>query len=531
MSIVLDHLTKRYEGHPVVNAVSLEVGDGEFFVLLGPSGSGKSTVLRLIAGLASCDDGRVWLHGRDVTSLPPQRRDIGFVFQQYALFQHMTVAENIAFGLRVRHVGAAERLRRCDELLELVGLAGLGGRLPRQLSGGQQQRVALARALAPRPTVLLLDEPFGALDAKIRIEMRRNLRQIQRELGVTTIFVTHDQEEAFELGDRLGVMNVGRLLEVGAPDELYLRPQTEFAATFLGSANLLLGETTTDGVRLGPLSFHLGTQARPLTEPQRVQVLFRPEDIELASAADDLAGPPLGEGQVEQTTFAGTFERLLVRLPKIPGVRPIAPTVPFGSDHLHIEATRNQEQARRLPLRSGDSVWVGVHRLHALVHPGLSLLLVTDGSAISRAATVLGGQIARLAHARLAIVGARLDDAVLQAEVQAIKEHVVGIPALQTHTIGGSSIQAVREETERQTYDLVILGITPEDDSDLVDQVLEAGDHHVLLVSRSQMPLPTKALICVSGVEASKEDVLFAGRLVRHSALGVAGERRHLGRT
>src|SRR5690349_5578615 len=182
MSIVLEQLSKRYEGHPVVNNVSLEVADGEFFVLLGPSGSGKSTILRMIAGLTAIEQGRVLLHDRDVTWLQPQARGVGFVFQHYALFRHMSVADNVEFGLRIRKVSAAERRRRRDELLELAGLGGLGARMPRQLSGGQQQRVALARALAYQPEVLLLDEPFGALDAKIRVDLRRTLRRIQREL-------------------------------------------------------------------------------------------------------------------------------------------------------------------------------------------------------------------------------------------------------------------------------------------------------------------------------------------------------------
>ena len=263
MSIVLDQLTKRYGGHPVVNNVSLEVADGEFFVLLGSSGSGKTTVLSAIAGLTEADHGRVILHGRDVTNLPPQQRRIGFVFQNYALFQYMTVADNIEFGLSIRKVPKDERRRRRDELLELVGLAGLGNRMPRQLSGGQQQRVALARALAHQPEALLLDEPLGALDAKIRSELRRTLRAIQRELGITTILVTHDQEEAFELADRLGVMSFGRLLEVGPPDELYLRPQTEFVAAFLGTANLLVGRRAEGGVQVGPVQFPLPGQFEP----------------------------------------------------------------------------------------------------------------------------------------------------------------------------------------------------------------------------------------------------------------------------
>ena len=217
MSIALDQVTKYYGGAPVVNDVSLEIGDGEFFVLLGPSGSGKSTLLRAIAGLTAVDHGRIALHGRDVTHVAARKRGVGLVFQNYALFRHMTVADNIEFALRVRRMGARERRQRRQELLRLVALEGLDDRLPAQLSGGQQQRVAVARALAHKPEVLLLDEPFGALDAKIREELRGTIREVQRELGITTVLVTHDQEEAFALADRIGIMNLGRLLEVGAP--------------------------------------------------------------------------------------------------------------------------------------------------------------------------------------------------------------------------------------------------------------------------------------------------------------------------
>src|SRR6186713_1349055 len=249
MSITLDQVTKRYQGVPVVNDVSVEIGEGEFFVLLGPSGSGKSTLLRAIAGLTGVSHGRIALHGRDVTHVSARERGVGLVFQNYALFKHMTVADNIEFALRVRHVKRADRVSRRKELLRLVALEGMDERLPAQLSGGQQQRVAVARALAHKPEVLLLDEPFGALDAKIREELRRTIRQGQRELGITTVLVTHDQEEAFALADRIGVMHQGRLLELGKPDDLYTRPQTRFVATFLGAANLLLGYRTTRGVR------------------------------------------------------------------------------------------------------------------------------------------------------------------------------------------------------------------------------------------------------------------------------------------
>src|SRR6187200_3740095 len=249
MSIALDQVTKRYQDQPVVNDVSIEVGEGEFFVLLGPSGSGKSTLLRAVAGLTGIDHGRISLHGRDVTHVRARDRGVGLVFQNYALFRHMTVADNIEFALRVRRMKAAERRARRQELLKLVALEGMDERLPGQLSGGQQQRVAVARALAHKPQVLLLDEPFGALDAKIREELRRTIRQVQRELGITTVLVTHDQEEAFALADRIGVMNQGRLLECGRPDDLYARPATRFVATFLGAANLLLALQTRSGVQ------------------------------------------------------------------------------------------------------------------------------------------------------------------------------------------------------------------------------------------------------------------------------------------
>jgi sulfate/thiosulfate transport system ATP-binding protein len=254
MSIILTELNKRFGPNLVVNNLSLTLSEGELFVLLGSSGSGKSTVLRLIAGLTDLDSGKVELNGRDVTHLPPQERGVGFVFQNYSLFPHMTITENIEFGLRIRKVPAAERQQRSEELLDLVGLSGLGKRHPSQLSGGQQQRVALARALAYKPEVLLLDEPFGALDVKIRAQLRESLKTIQRELGVTTILVTHDQEEAFELADRIGLIDRGSLVEIGAPEHLYHYPSTEFAAIFIGGGNVLVGRRNESEISLGGVS-------------------------------------------------------------------------------------------------------------------------------------------------------------------------------------------------------------------------------------------------------------------------------------
>ncbi|HEY8021982.1 MAG TPA: ATP-binding cassette domain-containing protein [Thermoanaerobaculia bacterium] len=520
MSILLEQLTKRYQGHPVVNNVSLEIADGEFFVLLGPSGSGKSTVLRMIAGLTGVDAGRVLLHGREVTDLPPKRRGVGFVFQHYALFRGMTVADNIEFALRIRRVPRAERRRRRDELLELVGLAGLGGRMPTQLSGGQQQRVALARALAHQPEVLLLDEPFGALDARIRTELRRTIREIQREIRLTTVFVTHDQDEAFELADRLAVLNFGRLLEYGPPQELYLRPQTEFVATFLGTANLLVGEVTGKGVKVGPLEFPLATQGEPPSDPRRVQVLFRPEDVALRGSLAEMVNPLLGQGVVEATSFLGSVERLRLRLPALPGARPIAPAAPFGGDFLLVEASRSQYQSRRQPLKPGDDVWVGVRRVHALVHPGLSLLLPIDGSPESRAALALAGQLARLAHARVTVLGCGAERAALDGLLQEAKEQLgSGLAAVDARAAEGELADAVVDELRRDEHDLVVLGYSRRDGVELAERALQAGGQHLLMVpaeGAAERPIPSRVLICVAVGEPGKEDVLFAGRLVRH---------------
>ncbi|MEO8445691.1 MAG: ABC transporter ATP-binding protein, partial [Gammaproteobacteria bacterium] len=354
MSITLDQVTKQYQGNPVVNDVSLAVAEGEFFVLLGPSGSGKSTLLRAIAGLTEVDHGRITLFGRDVTQVSAREREVGFVFQNYALFRHMTVGENIEFALRVRREKPPERKRRRKELLELIGLAGMDDRLPTQLSGGQQQRVAVARALAHKPKVLLLDEPFGALDAKIREELRRTIRAVQRELGITTILVTHDQEEAFALGDRLGVMNFGRLLEAGRPTELYSRPATRFVATFLGAANLLLRRETRAGADAH--TGRPGDAGEPRRREQEVVAMLRPEEAELAPDRDGLATSFLGYGHVEELQFTGALERLRIRM-GTDGAAVAAAT--SAVPPVWIDVTRTQPEQRAFPLSVGQLVAIG----------------------------------------------------------------------------------------------------------------------------------------------------------------------------
>ena len=245
-AVRLDGLRRTYGGVVAVESVDLEVADGEFFTLLGPSGSGKTTTLRMIAGFERPDAGTVWLGGEDITHQPPYARDVNTVFQDYALFPHMTVAENVGYGLRVKGTKRSERTSQVNDVLKTVRLDGYGDRKPVQLSGGQRQRVALARAIVNRPTVLLLDEPLGALDLKLRHEMQRFLKGLQRDLGMTFIYVTHDQEEALTMSDHVAVFNEGRIEQIGSPEDVYERPATEFVADFVGTSNIL----ERDGARI-----------------------------------------------------------------------------------------------------------------------------------------------------------------------------------------------------------------------------------------------------------------------------------------
>ena len=302
--IRLDGLTRRYGSVVALDGLALDVVGGEFLALLGPSGCGKTTALRAIAGFDRPDAGRVLVDGRDITDVPANKRDMGMVFQAYSLFPNLTVAENVAFGLRVRRRDKAERAGRAAELLELVGLADRGDRYPHQLSGGQQQRVALARALAVAPQVLLLDEPLSALDAQVRVQLREEIRRIQLELGITTVFVTHDQAEALSVADRVGVMRDGKLEQVASPDELYERPATAFVAEFVGTMNRLPATLVDGGVEL------LGTR-RPVAGARPagpVAALVRPEALQVV--ADEA-----GTGRVVTRTFSGASTRVLVALP------------------------------------------------------------------------------------------------------------------------------------------------------------------------------------------------------------------------
>ncbi|MEA2781864.1 MAG: spermidine/putrescine transport system ATP-binding protein [Rhodospirillaceae bacterium] len=306
MSVVeIDRVEKHYGSVAALAGVSLTFAEGEFFGLLGPSGSGKTTLLRAIAGFIEPDRGEIRLDGRDIGRVPVHRREIGMVFQNYALFPHMSVFENIAFGLSVRGERGASVAKRVTAMLGLVRLSGMEKRSPRQLSGGQQQRVALARALVTRPKLLLLDEPLGALDKRLRQQMQIELKQIQREVGITTVFVTHDQEEALTLSDRIAIFNEGRVVQAGTPHEVYERPKTAFAANFLGDANFFEGRVEAQGRIDTEWGGLVSNDALPAAgEP--VIIAVRPEKIALVPADAPLDGNANRlQGQLAQAVYSG----------------------------------------------------------------------------------------------------------------------------------------------------------------------------------------------------------------------------------
>jgi putative spermidine/putrescine transport system ATP-binding protein len=296
-SLVLDALGKRYGASTAVDRVDLDVGQGEMVALLGPSGCGKTTTLRMVAGFVPPSTGRVLIGGKDVTRAPPHARDTGMVFQSYALFPHMTVAENVAFGLEMRRVSRAERETRVREALRLVRLDALEDRLPRQLSGGQQQRVALARALVVNPAVFLLDEPLSNLDAKLRGEVRMEIRALQQRLGLTTLIVTHDQEEALTMADRLVVMERGRVRQVGTAEDLYERPADPFVAGFVGRCNLIEGGLEAPGQFRASSGALLPCAASP-APPGPCILALRPENVSIAAGTD-------GAGRLKMITYLG----------------------------------------------------------------------------------------------------------------------------------------------------------------------------------------------------------------------------------
>lgn len=334
MDIVVRNLSKRFGNFQAIDDVSFSIPGGQLVALLGPSGSGKSTILRAIAGLETPDSGSIELVGEDATNLPTQRRGIGFVFQHFALFRHMTVRQNVAFGLEIQKLPKAEIKEQVDELLNLVQLTAFAERFPLQLSGGQRQRVALARALAPKPRVLLLDEPFGALDSKVREELRLWLRRLHDESHVTSLFVTHDQQEAFEVCDQVVVLNKGKIEQAGPPQQLYENPASPFVTEFLGQVNILRPETI--------LGMDLDDE-RPLPVPipgsNSGTIYVRPHDLEICRTKGDLPGWP---AMIRRLTPLGWLARVELTLP--------------DGTAVHVQIT--QANSRELGLESGQEVYV-----------------------------------------------------------------------------------------------------------------------------------------------------------------------------
>jgi sulfate transport system ATP-binding protein len=360
MSIEVRNLTKTFGNYVALRDVSLHIGAGELVALLGPSGSGKTTLLRVIAGLESADpgSGAVLFHDRDVSRKPLTDRKVGFVFQHYALFRHMSVFENVAFGLRARprrlRPGRDEIRQRVTELLRLVQLDRMADRYPSQLSGGQRQRVALARALAVEPSVLLLDEPFGALDAKVRRELRRWLRHLHDQMHITTVFVTHDQEEALELADRIAILRDGRIEQVGTPEHVYDHPATSFVYSFLGNVNLFHGRFDQGTLRLDGAAVHTGASREiavgDTTDGRRAVAWVRPHDVEITRERINGDAMP---ATIERVSFAGANVHVLL-------ARGSSNDVP-AAECAPIEAAVSRQRWRELGLREGDEVWIQIH--------------------------------------------------------------------------------------------------------------------------------------------------------------------------
>src|SRR5256886_7937238 len=360
-------LSKKFKEARVLDDVSFDVAEGESLVLLGASGSGKTTILRIIARLEQPDTGRVILHGKDVTDLPARERGVGVIFQAYALFPRMTVEKNIGYGLKIRRRPRKERKRIVNDLLKLVQLEEHRKKYPWQLSGGQQQRVAIARTLAYNPQVLLFDEPFGALDAQTRVHLRREIRALLRQVKVPSVFITHDQEEALELGDRIAVLNNGHLEQIGTPDEVYNHPETEYVATFLGAANLLLGVVTEGHVEIGTARFPAEKETARFREGQSVKLVFRPEDVFISQDANLPEGSRrLANGVIEEINFVGAYERLTIRLDlthrkgDTDALYQVTINTPQRMTGIPIMVTRPKPQANVTKYKAGDRVAIGL---------------------------------------------------------------------------------------------------------------------------------------------------------------------------
>lgn len=371
-------ISKAFGKTSVLENITFHVAEGEALVLLGASGSGKTTILRIIAGLDQPYTGRIVLHNKDVTDLPARERGVGVIFQSYALFPKMTVEKNIGYGLRIRHRRRRDVKQTVKELLELVQLEEHRKKYPSQLSGGQQQRVAIARTLAYKPEVLLFDEPFGALDAQTRGHLRREIRALLKKVNVPAIFITHDQEEALELGDRIAVINSGRIEQIGTPQEVYNNPANEYVATFLGAANILSGTIRDSRVEIGSALIPAQFEAGKFGEGEAVKIVFRPEDVVLSKSQVLTTGRVcFSSGLVEETSFVGAYERLRIRLDPTGGSCESSETpfyltteTPESQTAKPIIVTRPKPETLAVNLQRGDRVFVSLSSFTILKQKG-----------------------------------------------------------------------------------------------------------------------------------------------------------------
>ena len=531
MSILIKNLVKYYGELLIVNSFNLEIADGEFFALLGASGSGKSTVLRMIAGLTVPSSGSIELGGKDVTFLPPQKREVGMVFQNYAIFKHMTVAANIEFGLKVRGVSKQERTTRQEELLEIVGLSGMGSRYPHQISGGQRQRVALARALVYKPSVLLLDEPFGALDAAIRSQLRESVRDIQRKLKITTILVTHDQEEAFELADRIGIINKGKLVELGSAHSLYHKPKSSYAASFIGSGHVLVGRAGGGKIKLGKINLNFPADAPPHKEGDPVRVLFRPEDVicskEPLNSQNDLL--LIGEGIIEDSVFSGANLRTRVKITELSGVRPLNSSSRLGEG---IKLSSFQPSSNiDSDLQCGRSCYVYSKHFHVLNPSGLRMLIKCSEPKQSSAAWVIGSMLASAAHGKATML--HVFDNASSVEKEKKKIESIFLPEinpelnLEFKIKQGDEHYQTLVSAQEDFFEIII----KDRDLDLSDglftgldalsiALLQEGQVPVMLTAEPRSKLD-KILVCTAAGEPGKYDVLIGARIARQTGASV----------
>lgn len=525
MSIEVEDLVKTFGELVVVYKVSFSIEEGELFVLLGGSGSGKSTILRMIAGLTIPDGGRIRLNGKDVTELSPQARETGFVFQNYSLFKHMSIEDNVKFGLSIRNISKSEQRERAEELLELVGLAGLGKRYPDQLSGGQRQRVALARALAYRPKVLLLDEPFGALDVQIRGQLRRSLKEIQEKLKVTTILVTHDQEEAFELADRVAVLERGHLMELAAPERLYHSPRTEFAANFVGGGNVVLGRAEGQKIRLGAVTLPYPHDDIPPALGSPLRLLIRPEMLKIR--ADQPVEAPyhcLGKARVASARFAGPIRRLRLVMEELEGTRAIGPRALHRGTPSELEAVVPSGESAR-DYQVDQRVWVGVKGFHLLRRTGLNILICASpsgaGSSAMEYALRLASQTGSVAT-MLAVVGVRENAGEAHQRLQESHGNWTrSIPDLAVTLRTGNPHQEILRAAQEGQFEVVALGRGRRLGTTALALLERLGVAVLIVFPESVARELRRILVCTAGGAPGDADIRMAARVAAESGAAV----------